>query len=173
MRIQTQRLILRPVTMADLHTMHAYAGNLENARLMINLPTETLDETRTVLETAVAEWQKSAPATYDFAIELDRCHIGGITIYIASEDRMEGELGWILHRDYWNRGYVSEAAQAIVDFARKTLGMRRLFAQCDARNIGSYRVMEHLGFVLVDDSHMRINRASSVPSLELTYEMYL
>ena len=57
------------------------------------------------------------------------------------------ELGWILHRDHWKKGYGTELAGALIRFGFAELKLHRIIASCIADNYGSYRVMEN--------SHMR------------------
>ena len=144
MLLQTPRLTLRPVTQADLSTTHAYAGDLENTRFMMFLPYADEAETAAYLADAEHQWRMDAPERYEFAICLDEMHIGGITLYMQ-EDRSEAELGWVLHKAHWRKGYVSEAAQALLVYAR-TMGIRRVFACCDSENAPSYGALEKLGF---------------------------
>lgn len=157
MLLHTPRLTLRPVTMADLASTHAYAGNLENTRFMMFLP--DADEAETALHLAEAEeqWRMDAPERYEFAVCLAEQHIGGVTLYMQ-EDRTEAELGWVLHRDYWRCGYVTEAANAVIEFARSR-GVRRIFACCDSENVASYRTMLKLGMHLCKDDGVRTNRS--------------
>ena len=170
MELRTPRLTLRPATMGDLHTTHAYAGDLENTRFMMFLPYATLEETAQMLREAEREWAKAAPERYEFAIVLEGKHIGGITLYMQ-EDRSVAELGWVLHRDHWRRGYITEAAQALIAFARE-LGVKRIFACCDSENVASYKTMEKLGMRLVKDDGVRTNRSmGDEVRVELTYEV--
>lgn len=172
MEIRTSRLRLRPATTADLHSTHAYAGDLENTRFMMFLPYADLAETADYLRGCETEWQKDAPERYEFAICLDDAHIGGITLYMQ-EDRTEAELGWVLHKAYWRRGYVTEAALAVMEFAR-SIGVRRIFACCDSENVASFRTMEKLGMSLVKDDGVRTNRSMGAEvRRELTYEVRL
>lgn len=172
MEIHTPRLLLRPVTADDLATTYAYAGNLENTRLMMFLP--DADEAETALHLAEAEeqWRLDAPERYEFAVCLAGQHIGGVTLYMQ-EDRTEAELGWVLHRDHWRRGYVTEATNAVIEFARG-MGVRRIFACCDSENVASYRTMLKLGMRLCKDDGVRQNRSmGDEKRVEWTCEMFL
>lgn len=172
MELHTPRLTLRPADIGDLQSTHAYASDLENTRFMMYLPYASLEETARMLRDAEAEWQKPLPERYEFAILLEGMHIGGITLYMQ-EDRSEAELGWVLHKEYWRRGYVTEAAQVLISFARE-LGVRRIFACCDSENVASYKTMEKLGMRLVKADGVRTNRSmGETPRTELTYEMRL
>ena len=174
MEIHTPRLLLRPVTAADLASTYAYSGNLENTRLMMFLP--DADEAETALHLAEAEeqWRMAAPERYEFAVCLQEngAHIGGVTLYMM-EDRSEAELGWVLHRDYWRRGYVNEAVEGLIGFARE-IGVKRAFACCDSENVASYRTMLKLGMRLCKTDGVRTNRSmGDEKRVEWTCEMFL
>ncbi len=173
MEIRTERLTLRPAALTDLHTTHAYAGNPENTRFMMFLPYADLEETAQMLREAEAEWQKALPERYEFAICLaDGRHIGGMTLYMQ-EDRTEAELGWVLHRDYWRQGFVTEAARGLMEYAR-SIGITRIFGCCDSENVPSYKAMEKLGMRLVKEDGVRTNRSmGDAPRIEWTYEIRL
>lgn len=166
--LRTQRLLMRPLDVCDLETTHAYAGDKESTKYMIALPNETLEETRELLEQASAEWRKNEPQFYEFAVVLNGLHIGGVSITL-DETRREGELGWILHKDYWKKGYATEAARAVKDFAINDLHVSRLIAHCDSRNTASRRVMERLGMTLLSGDGIRYNRSSPEAAKELLY----
>lgn len=166
--LRTPRLLLRPLGPGDLEAVHAYASDPENTRYMLFLPYETLEETAAALAEAGRQWDAPDPASYQFAVILDGIQIGEVFIYL-SDDRTEGEIGWILDRRYWGRSYALEAAGAVRDFAFRELDLRRLTAQCDTRNGPSQRLMEKLGMTLLDDSGTRTYRKRDETAPELTY----
>lgn len=168
--IKTQRLLLRPLSMEDLDVVHEYASNQETTKYMINLPNKTLEETRAFLRGVSEEWKKDQPNFYEFAVVLDHQQIGAISLYL-SEDYKEGELGWILNKNYWGNGYTTEAALALKDYAMGTLGITRLIAHCDISNIGSYRVMEKIGLNLERSDGIRKNKSATQETQELMYAL--
>ena len=172
MLIRTPRLTLRPVTQADLSTTHAYAGDLENTRLMMFLPYADEAETTAFLQEAEAQWRMNAPERYEFAVCLSDhggAHIGGLTLYMQ-EDRTEAELGWVLHKDHWRKGYVTEAARALMDFAL-SIGVRRIFACCDSENVASYKTMEKLGMRHIATGKRTNRSMGDEERVELVYEI--
>ena len=172
MTLTTKRLTLTPVNMSHLNTTFEYAGNLENTKFMMFLPYDSLEETRKILSQSVKFWHSDAPDYYHFAIMLGNKHIGEITLYNTDEPRV-AELGWVIHRDYWNRGYTTEAARAMLDYAKNVLEMKSVTACCDSENVGSYRVMEKIGMHRVSCLPGRKNRSSQDARYELLYEIML
>lgn len=170
--LKTERLTLRPIRLTDLETTFAYAGSADNTRYMLFLPYSSVEEARQELSRMEEKGNRKPLRDYFFAIELaDRsAHIGEISLEL-DETLTEAELGWIIHRDYWGKGITTEAAIAVRDFAFVTLGLKKLFAHCDSRNVGSYRVMEHIGMAL-EATGSRRNRMNGEISAEYRYAAY-
>lgn len=77
-----------------------------------------------------------------------------------NEQRTEGELGWILNKNYWRKGYGTEAAMAVKDFAINDLRVFALIAHCDYRNSASRNIMEKIGLRLIKDNGVRPEKIS-------------
>ena len=168
MEIRSKRLLMVPLGPQFLLSTHEYASDLDNTRYMMYLPNEDIEMTQDFLDKVHAEWQKTNPSFYEFAILLGDIHIGAVSIYM-NKDNYEGELGWIIHKEYWGNGYAVEAASSIIKFAIEKLHVKRLIAHCDSENISSYRVMEKLGMVLVHKSKGRKNKSSDEEREEFMY----
>jgi len=168
--IHTARLTLRPLDISDAETVHEYASDDENTTYMYFLPNCTMEETKTFLEYVTSEWKKDKPATYEFAVVLEGRQIGAVSVAL-NDDRTEGEMGWIINKRYWHKGFAYEAACAVRDFALNELMLPRLIAQCDYRNADSYRLMEKLGFTLEDANGTRTYPKTGENACELTYSL--
>lgn len=135
--LETERLLLRPITLDDAKAMFAYGGNPENVRYMAWGP-NTMEQT--------IDFIKKSKSGEEFAIVLksENAVIGSCGVY-PDENNDTGELGWILHKNYWMRGYGTEFARELIRYGFEDLGLRRLTATCVAENYGSYRIMERNG----------------------------
>ena len=165
--IKTKRLLLVPLGLEYLKSINEYALNYENTKYMCHLPKQDSEETRTFLQEVEAEWAKESPAFYEFAVLCENVQIGAVSIYFENG---VGELGWILNRKYWGRGYAAEAAKGLIDYFSNQ-GYVHFIAHCDTENIASYKTMEKLGMVRTGYSGGRKNRASVDESFEYRYEL--
>jgi ribosomal-protein-alanine N-acetyltransferase len=170
MEIHTKRLLLAPLGPQYLASTHHYASDIENTKYMVHLPDTDISETESFLNRVHAEWQKTIPQFYEFAILLDKEHIGAVSIYI-NQDNTEGELGWIINKKYWRNGYASEAAAGIIHFAVQELNIKKFIAHCDSENVSSYRVMEKLEMKFICKSQGRKNKASDADREEFLYSL--
>lgn len=172
MNFFTERLRLRPLCLDDLPTVHEYAGDVENTKYMIFLPNATEQESEAFLRKVEEEQAKQIPDFYEFAIVLDDLQVGAISISL-DESRTQGEIGWILNKKYWNQGYATEAARAILEFAKDELKLQEVIACCDWRNLASAKVMEKIGMTLIDDKGQRTYMKWEETARELTYRIVL
>jgi RimJ/RimL family protein N-acetyltransferase len=137
MILETERLILRPITPEDFHAAHSWGSNPENTRYMAWGP-NTEEQTK--------EFLAQTKPGYDFAVVLKNSNvvIGSCGIY-PEERGYKAEVGWILHKDYWKCGYGTELGHELLRYGFEDLKLGRIQAPCAAVNYGSYRVMERIG----------------------------
>jgi len=135
--LETERLILRLPTLDDFEAFHSWGGNPENTRYMAWGPNNE-EETKAFLA--------GVKQGRDFAVVLKDTNtvIGSCGIYPNDAGYM-GDLGWILHKDHWKRGYGTELGGELIRYGFEDLKLGRIQAPCAAVNYGSYRVMERNG----------------------------
>jgi len=151
--IKTDRLILRPLTVADAETSYRnWTGDAEVSRYVSWLPHHSIEET--------IDWLKEIEWKIDDAgnvISRDN-YIWGFVLIETGELFGSGgliweerchlfQVGYNIKRTHWNKGYTTEAMKAILDFAANSLGIKRVAGGHAKENLASARVLEKLGFV--------------------------
>ncbi|UPT73148.1 MAG: GNAT family N-acetyltransferase [Elusimicrobiota bacterium] len=81
--------------------------------------------------------------------------IGLMLVFNFNEGTGSGEVGYTLAREHWGKGLAKEALKPFIEFCFKELGLKRLDAQIDPRNVASGKVLERLGFK--HEGHQRRN----------------
>ena len=168
--IKTKRLTLFPITLSDVESTYKYSSDKENIKLMVFLPHDSIEETKEYLSECERQWKSKSPDFLEFAVKLDGVHIGGMTLYFLNEGKT-GELGWVIGKEYQNKGYVTEAAKALIKYAEEKFGILHIIAQCDSENHASCRVAEKLGMKLSDANGTRKNKSSDEIRKEFTFEL--
>ena len=150
-RIVTDRLILRPWTMADLNDFYEYARVEDVGQMAGWLPHKSIEESRQILSSFI-EQKKT------FALELRESGkvIGSLGVEElrpdpVGEGRFGRELGYVLNKDYWGRGLMPEAVRAVISYCFSELGMDYLTCGHFLRNQRSRRVIEKAGFQYLRD----------------------
>ena len=151
-RIETERLILRPWQEADLEDFYEYACVDGVGQMAGWLPHKNIEESRQVLSVFMNEKKT-------FALELKENGkvIGSLGLEIRDEpmdvpeDSKGREIGYAIGKDYWGRGLTPEAVKAVIDFCFHELDFDWLTCGHFIKNNRSRRVVEKCGFEYVKD----------------------
>ena len=147
--LKTNRLLLRPFTMRDVEDVFEYTQDHEWARYQVNIPPVPLSrEAAEKLVNMFSNPPDSQGILQIFAVVLDGKVVGEICLNQHEEDRRNDrfELTYTLSRQHWGKGLTTEGTRAVMNWAFKThTSFNRMYAWCDPRNTGSWRVMEKLG----------------------------
>ena len=152
-RIETERLILRPWLETDLLDFYEYArvkGVGEKAGWNHH---QSLDESQRILEL----FQKEKKT---FALELKEAGkvIGSLGLEPRDEEagldkKLYGrEIGYVLSKDYWGRGLMSEAVSAVIHYCFTVLNFDYLTCGHFDHNVRSRRMVEKNGFRYLKDT---------------------
>lgn len=157
--IETNRLILRPYVLDDLDDYFTLLSNKENLYYLQDIVTETMGDARASLIDAIQLAQEDKAQRFAITLKQNPNLIGGIGYdYIYDdEDKCTNYMGWFLMPEYHNQGIITESARAVLDFAREQDGITTMFTGCFAKNIPTQKVMEKLGFMLVDDTYYKMH----------------
>lgn len=146
MNLKSNRLLLRDFVEDDWLALHAIESLPEVARYQSFEP-RTPEESRSYVLDGIAGAAEEPRLTYDLAVvlaEMDRL-IGRVGLGITEPELREAVIWYTLHPDHWGQGYMTEAARAMVVHGFGDLGLHRIWADCDPRNPGSWRVLEKIG----------------------------
>ena len=148
-RLETERLVLRVRTVADVVDIFDYASRPEVSYPAGFPPVKTLKDEIYYLEHTLPERNEkdNLPAGYGIVVKGTDTIIGSVDFPHRHEDDVL-EIGYTLHPDYWGLGYVPEAACALIDLAFKELMLHKIELTCFGYNVQSQRVAEKLGFTL-------------------------
>jgi len=144
--LKTSRLLLRGLTLADAAEIQRLAGDYAVARNTLTIPPPYEDGMAETWIQSVEEDEEKGHLLI-FAIELDpeKRLIGSIGLNDIDSQHNHAELGYWIGQPYWNQGYATEAAGALIGFAFRILKLNRVFAHHFERNVASERVLEKLG----------------------------
>lgn len=137
MRLQTDRLILRPFDKSDGRALYSYLSDPEVVKF----------EPYGVMSLAECEKEAERRQTDEAFIAVclkDGTLIGNI--YLSNADEFNcRELGYVFSKHHQGKGYATEACQKCLEYAFTALNARRVIAMCDPQNTQSYRLLERLG----------------------------
>jgi RimJ/RimL family protein N-acetyltransferase len=143
--IETGRLILRPFTIDDAPEIQRLAGDPLIADTTLLIPHPYPDGVaEDWIVTHRPSFETGEGVVFAITAREDGTLLGAIGLSIeAAHER--AEMGYWIGRPYWNRGYATEAAAAVLDYGFNVLRLNRIHAHHFARNPASGRVLASIG----------------------------
>jgi ribosomal-protein-alanine N-acetyltransferase len=148
--LETSRLILRSLTIADAEAANKWTSDPDVTRYMIYTTHKSLNET--------IEWLKGVeqnidcPYNFSWGFVLKETgELFGSGGVVYKESRGMFSVGYNIMKEFWGRGLTTEAAREMVDFAAQKLGAKTLYSSNAIENPASGRVLEKIGFVYQND----------------------
>ena len=143
-QLETPRLILRRVKPTDAEAIFSYASRPEVTAHLTWRTHRKLEDTYLFIQGLQYGYAEGTAADWGIILKENGLFIGTIGFAQASRIHSYGEVGYVLHPDYWGRGIVAEALNAVIGFAF-THGLNRVEAVHAVENRASGRVMEKAG----------------------------
>lgn len=143
--LETQRLRLRPFTLADAPAVAVLANDPEVAANTLSIP-HPYDEEMAVswIGTHREGWERGVLATFAIVLR-DGGTLAGAVGLVVAPPHLRAELGYWVGRPFRGAGYCTEAAAAVVEFGFREMGLNRIQAHHFTRNPASGRVMRKIG----------------------------
>lgn len=143
--IETERLILRKITLNDLEDMFEYGSDEDVSRYVTWDTHKTTNDTKDFIEFVLSKYEKCEVAPWGIELKETGKLIGTVDFVSWSPDHNNAEIGYVLSRAYWGMGITTEAANELIRFGFDHMELVRIQARCFIKNTGSERVMEKLG----------------------------
>jgi RimJ/RimL family protein N-acetyltransferase len=148
--LETSRLTLRPFVESDFDAVYAMRSDPEVALYLYQGPLSS-DETRSRLERNMALSAWTAEGDWLSAAVVERATgltVGDLAFHWVSERDRTAEVGFVFDARHQGRGFATEAARALLEWAFGSAGFHRVIGRTEARNAASARVLEKLGMRL-------------------------
>lgn len=144
----TERLQMRPQSAADAEALHEAYSDVGAMTYWSSAPHMTLQETRDYLAA------REQPGDWRGWTIADRSSGRVIGTLAAHESKPHvAEVGYMVLRSHWGRGYAYEAISRLIDQLFDDEGYRRIWADTDPDNTPSNGLLERLGFTC--EGHLR------------------
>ncbi len=176
--LETARLLLRPFRLADADEVRRLAGDRAVADTTLKIPHPYEDGMAEKWISNHRDWFERRQQAI-FAVTLRQPYavassealpagtlLGAMGLQLALPD-LRAELGYWIGKPYWNHGYCTEAARAVLQFGFEQLDLNRIFAHHFVRNPASGRVMQKLGMTHEGCLRQHVKKWDAFEDLEL------
>lgn len=158
--LHTDRLLLRPFTSEDTKDVFdCWESDPDVAKYMFWTSHNDIEKTREWIAFEIGQIEKEY--WYRFAIVLKETNelIGTALIYFEEEVDC-WEIGYNLGKEYWSKGYTTEAMKRVMEFAIEELGISQIVGRYAKENPASGNVMKKLGFQYEKDIPYECNNGA-------------
>lgn len=144
--IGTERLVLRPVTAADVPGLLAIFGDPEVCRYWSHAPLAALADAARLQQHIVDSFASRSLFQWAITERVSGAMVGTCTLASLSAEHRRAEVGFALARAAWGRGYMRETLPVLLAYGFEVLGLHRIEADVDPRNAASIALLEGAGF---------------------------
>lgn len=141
-RIETERLLLRPPVRSDFDAWAALAADAENMRHLGGV--KSRPEAWRHFAFAVGSWHLQGFGPFSLIEKTSGTWVGRVGA-LHPEGWPGTEVGWTLAREFWGRGFAIEAATAVIDWAFAHIGWTEVIHCISSDNLPSIALAMKLG----------------------------
>ena len=144
--LRTERLTLRPIAAGDGPALFAIFSDPEVVRYWSRGVWTEMAQAEEMIASAAKDYADGSGLRYGIVITATGELVGVASLFAFNRDNRRCDIGYVLGSRHWGQGYVSEALAPVLEHAFGALGMNRIEADIDPRNVASGRVLEKLAF---------------------------
>jgi len=143
--LETQRLILRQYKDEDITPLHHIFSDPETMKFY---PAPfSIQQTQDWIKRNQDRYRNDGYGLWAVCLKETNELIGDCGLVKQKiNDNIEVEIGYHINKQYWSKGFATEAAKACKEYAFDKLGLNKLISIIDPKNVPSIRVAEKIGF---------------------------
>lgn len=143
--LSTDRLLLRQLVPHDAEDVFEYASVQEVAKFLIWNPHTKIEDSLDFIRSAQEQFESSKSFVWGIEFKSDKKLIGTIDLRDFNSPHRCGDVGYVISKNYWNKGIITEAFRELIRFGFSELNLNRIEAHCEEENTGSWKVMQKSG----------------------------
>lgn len=144
--LTTSRLHLRQILISDAEALFPTFSDEDAMKFYGHEPHHSLDDTHTLIQQIQRRYERREAIRWGITLKGEETAIGSCGFHHFDSGFHRGEIGYELHRDFWGKGIMNEAASAILTYGFTELGLHRVEAIIDILNERSKGLLLKLGF---------------------------
>jgi ribosomal-protein-alanine N-acetyltransferase len=145
--LDTPRVILRPLTLEDADTILFLRSDIRTIQYLDRDPMRSILEAREHIAFLNAGFLNSDCIIWGIELKATGKLIGTIAYHRLDKPHYRAELGYMIHPDYWRKGYMSEVLKMVIDYGFQAMRCHTLEAQVNPHNMASIQILQKFNFV--------------------------
>ena len=146
--LSTDRLILRRIKINDAKEVLYLRSNAEVLKYIGKEPLLTLEEAAGFIERINNDLKNCDGIAWAIALKDEpEKLVGTIGFWRMDKAAYRAEIGYLIHPQFWGKGYIKEAIKATLDYGFNSMGLHSVEARISPENLASAAVLEANKFV--------------------------
>lgn len=147
-KLKSNRIHFEPIDMSIVESLHEYASN-ESVSKFIGWPLmKSMEDSKNYVEKLMDNEKKLTHEYASIVLTETNKHIGCMMLFGFNREARHVEVGFVLHQDYWNKGYVSESLKLLMTHLKEVKAYHKICARVVSSNEGSSKVLMKNDFSL-------------------------
>jgi ribosomal-protein-alanine N-acetyltransferase len=144
-RLETERLILRELTLGDKDAVFQNFSDDETTEFIME-PMTSLKQAEDIIQEFIDGFKQGKSIFWAVVLKESYAFIGTCSYESFSLGDLQGEIGYDLSKGYWGQGLMTEAVQAIIRYGFECLGLNRIEPHTFPQNTRSISLLCRLHF---------------------------
>ncbi len=145
---KTERLVLRQVMPTDAASVMKIRGNEEAMRFIPRPKAKTIEDAFGLIEMLTSGINEGKSINWAICNIENPTEIFGIMGYVNFyPEEYKAEIGYMLHPNYWGKGYINEAILEIENYGFEQIGLKVIEAIVDPQNYNSLKILLRNNYV--------------------------
>jgi len=145
--LETDRLFLRRFRLDDAPDVFAYCSDPETAQYVTWDAHKTQEDSLRFLQWTLSRYRDGEPSDWAIMEKESGRIIGSMGLVSVEPANLCCEVGYVIGRPYWGKGYTTETLGRVLRFLFEECGLNRVQAMCCEENVASARVLEKSRFL--------------------------
>jgi len=151
--LDTSSLVLRVLSHSDAEALYAVHADPEVMKYSSIRPWSSVDSAHQLVDSSLNAMRAGSSLCFGIVPKSAKVVVGTCTLFHIFKSSRRAEIGFVLGRSFWGKGYMTEAVSALLDYGFLTLDLNRVEADTDPRNRAAAKMLERLCFV--KEGHLR------------------
>lgn len=146
--LETDRLILRPISEDDIDSLFEFFGDAKTVKYLTGI--KTRKQVKEWISLVLASYKKNRFGPWAIIRKGSNTFLGYCGLYLQKDvdGSDEIEILYGLIKQYWNKGYATEAAKKVYEYGKNDLNIKRFISIIHPDNVYSVKVAENIGMTL-------------------------
>jgi RimJ/RimL family protein N-acetyltransferase len=149
--LETERLIIREILPDDIDDIFKMNGDPDVMTYVGDGSVRTYHQMHGEMDMLISHYtRKPGLGIWGTILKETGTFVGAIGL-VYYDNTPEIEIGYRIQKEYWNRGYATEASLGLLEYGFQDLKLKKIVSSAHIENLASRRVMEKIGMKYIDD----------------------